>query len=179
MNQGILFQIEAAIIAAKATPDVLLPSLKACRYCKAKLICPSFREEVLANVPAVKETVELLAPQKIAEALDFCELASPWIEAVRKKAHQIIDQGGKVPGWTLDTRSCRYIDSVDAAFGAVSPRLSQAEFLSMCKVTVGKLEEAIAAKIPAKTKKASREQAKELLSGVVKTTAQKYLRRED
>ena len=79
------------------TPDAPTnPSTDACKYCRAKTICPSMREKVQDN--ARKD----FAPdtQVTPEMLDLAELASNWAEAVKAAAKQQI-KTTPITGWAL------------------------------------------------------------------------------
>jgi hypothetical protein len=79
------------------TPDAPTnPSTEACRYCRAKTICPSMRSKVQDN--ARKD----FAPdtQITPEMLDLAELASTWSEAVKAAAKTQI-KTTPIAGWAL------------------------------------------------------------------------------
>jgi hypothetical protein len=73
------------------------PSVDACRYCKAKTICPSMREkvqEVARN--------DFLPDTSITPAmLDDAVLVAAWADAVQSAAKAQITEGKAIDGWTM------------------------------------------------------------------------------
>jgi len=73
------------------------PSVDACRYCKAKTICPSMREkaqEVARNDFKPDTTVT-------PEMLDNAALVAAWADAVQSAAKEQLAQGKSIQGWTM------------------------------------------------------------------------------
>ena len=73
------------------------PSVDACRYCKAKTICPSMREkvqEVARNDFKPDTTVTL-------EMLDNAALVAAWAEDVQTAAKKQLTNGQAIENWTL------------------------------------------------------------------------------
>ena len=73
------------------------PSVDACRYCKAKTICPSMREkaqEIARNdfKPDTNVTPEML---------DNAALVTAWADAVQAAAKEQLAQGKSIQGWTM------------------------------------------------------------------------------
>jgi hypothetical protein len=85
------------------------PSTSACKYCKAKPICPSMRQKVQDN--ARKEFADLVkqadkddtiaVPHVTPEDIELAQLAGMWSEAVLESAKRQITQGWQIIGWTL------------------------------------------------------------------------------
>ena len=73
------------------------PSPDACRYCKAKTICPSMREKVqeVARNDFLPDTS--ITP----EMLDDAALVTAWADAVQSAAKAQITEGKAITGWTL------------------------------------------------------------------------------
>jgi len=73
------------------------PSVDACRYCKAKTICPSMREkaqEIARNDFKPDTTVT-------PEMLDNAALVIAWADAVQAAAKEQLAQGKSIQGWTM------------------------------------------------------------------------------
>lgn len=97
-------------------PAVLTPSESACRWCRAKAVCPALREHVLTTVANdfVDETQEI-APQlastiddvktadneQVANCLRAADLIEQWCTAIRARAESELLQGREVPGFKL------------------------------------------------------------------------------
>ena len=73
------------------------PSPDACRYCKAKTICPSMREKVqeVARNDFLPDTT--VTP----EMLDDAALVAAWADAVQSAAKEQLTSGKSIQGWTM------------------------------------------------------------------------------
>ena len=73
------------------------PSPDACRYCKAKTICPSMREKVqeVARNDFLPDTT--VTP----EMLDNAALVAAWADAVQSAAKEQLTSGKSIQGWTM------------------------------------------------------------------------------
>ena len=92
------------------------PSPDACKYCKAKTICPSMRQKVQDN--ARKE----FAPDtKITpDMLDLAHLAADWSDAVITAAKKQLTDGETISGWNLKPgRKTRFWKSEELAAAAL------------------------------------------------------------
>lgn len=73
------------------------PSVDACRYCRAKTICPSMREKV-------QETArnDFLPDTTVTpEMLDTAALVAAWAEDVQTAAKKQLANGQTITGWTM------------------------------------------------------------------------------
>ncbi len=85
------------------------PSSSACKYCKAKPICPSMRQKVQDN--ARKEFADLVkqaekdetvkVPPVTPEMVELAQIAAMWSETVLELAKKQITNGSLIQGWTL------------------------------------------------------------------------------
>ena len=73
------------------------PSPDACRYCKAKTICPSMREKVQEVARSDFKPDTTVTP----EMLDDAALVAAWADAVQSAAKAQITEGKAITGWTL------------------------------------------------------------------------------
>ena len=73
------------------------PSPDACKYCRAKTICPSIRQKVQDNARKEFSTDTTVTP----EMLDLAAIATSWAEAVQDAAKQQIKEMKTIEGWTL------------------------------------------------------------------------------
>ena len=73
------------------------PSPDACKYCRAKPVCPSMRQKVQDN--ARKE----FAPDTSVtpEMIELAKLAESWAEAVLNAAKKQLEDGATITGWNL------------------------------------------------------------------------------
>ena len=73
------------------------PSPDACRYCRAKTICPSMREKVQETARS-----DFLADTTVTpEMLDNAALVAAWADAVQSAAKAQLADGKSIQGWTM------------------------------------------------------------------------------
>jgi hypothetical protein len=73
------------------------PSVDACRYCKAKTICPSMREKVQETARSDFKPDTTVTP----EMLDDAALVAAWADAVQAAAKEQLTNGKSIQGWTM------------------------------------------------------------------------------
>ena len=73
------------------------PSPDACRYCKAKTICPSMREKVQETARSDFKPNTSITP----EMLDDAALVAAWADAVQSAAKDQLTNGQAITGWTM------------------------------------------------------------------------------
>ena len=73
------------------------PSPDACKYCRAKTICPSLRQQVQDSARKDFAPDTTVTP----EMLDLAHLAQDWADAVISKAKQQLTDGETISGWNL------------------------------------------------------------------------------
>jgi hypothetical protein len=73
------------------------PSPDACRYCKAKTICPSMREKVQETARSDFKPDTTVTP----EMLDNAALVTAWADAVQSAAKAQLADGKSIQGWTM------------------------------------------------------------------------------
>jgi len=73
------------------------PSPDACRYCKAKTICPSMREKVQEVARNDFKPDTTVTP----EMLDNAVLVAAWADAVQSAAKDQLTNGQAIIGWTM------------------------------------------------------------------------------
>lgn len=99
-------------IADPAANPALVPG-KHCRFCVAAGACPALanRAQALAKTSfkaAAPKTPSTLSNAELAEALDFSDVISDWINKLRAEAMGRITDGQTIPGWkTVPKRAIR------------------------------------------------------------------------
>jgi hypothetical protein len=73
------------------------PSPDACRYCKAKTICPSMREKVQETARSDFKPDTSITPAMLDDAV----LMAAWADAVQSAAKAQITEGKAIDGWTM------------------------------------------------------------------------------
>lgn len=99
--------------AAKATQEPDAPRVAGdwCKFCKAKVDCPTFRGVALAvaqvefadiaEAPLSPPPVEGLTPEQVSAILSAKGVLEDWLKAVEAKAFADLEEGTAVPGWAL------------------------------------------------------------------------------
>ena len=90
-------QLKAAAELALSPDAPTNASVDACRYCKAKTICPSIRAKVQDNARTDFKPDTQVTP----EMLDLATLAATWSEAVQSAAKDQITKGSTITGWAM------------------------------------------------------------------------------
>jgi hypothetical protein len=90
-------RLKAAAELALTSDAPTSPSPDACRYCKAKTICPSMREKVQEAARSDFMPDTTVTP----EMLDDAALVAAWAEMVQAAAKEQLAQGKSIQGWTM------------------------------------------------------------------------------
>lgn len=92
------------------------PSPDACKYCRAKPICPSMRQKVQDNARKDFAPDTAITP----EMLDLAHLAADWSDAVITAAKKKLTDGETISGWNLKPgRKTRFWKSEELAAAAL------------------------------------------------------------
>lgn len=150
------------ILTAIHQPNALRrPSAKACKYCKAKAVCPEAREASVAlpltNIPegtTASAIAATLTADTLAEFLRRAEFATKVIDACRDEAKRRLEEGEVIPGWTLKPGSVREsVTDPAKVFGRfVAAGGTQEAFMPCVSVTKTKLKDVVKAVTGAKGK---------------------------
>jgi hypothetical protein len=180
-------EIEGIIEMARDPQSEARPSEEACRYCRAKSICPAFRSEIALPVPAGPSSQALWSPRDWEKALDLASkvhLWQDWSTQVRARAKELMAKGElTLPGWSVGNRYIREVVDVAGAYHALAGVVTQEEFLKICEAPVGALENIFVERLSKRiggTKKALRDQFTETLTGnkSMIVNLQTYLKKE-
>jgi hypothetical protein len=95
IQHGVDLQKAATLALSYGAPTN--PSPDACKYCRAKTICPSMRQKVQDNARKEFSEDTTVTP----EMLDLAAIATAWAEAVQDAAKQQLKQMKPIEGWTL------------------------------------------------------------------------------
>lgn len=141
------FEITRLMEAIRKPGQPRNPSAEACKYCRAKGICPEAQAEV-ANLPTMvpRDGVEIvMTPEQIAEFLAKAPLAEAVIESVRGKARRMLEAGHSIPGWKLKPGAVREsITNPEAVFARfIDAGGTQERFVGAITITKTKLKDAV------------------------------------
>jgi hypothetical protein len=102
----------------------------------------------------------------MARAVALAPVLEKWASGVKKAAVDMAMSGVKIPGYELKERKGRReITDAAIAFSIVRSRITAEEFASACKVSVGDLEDLVAAKAPRGGKTTVKQELNDLLAG--------------
>ena len=90
-------RLQSAAELALTSDAPTSPSPDACRYCKAKTICPSMREKVQETARSDFKPDMTVTP----EMLDNAALVAAWADAVQSAAKEQLTSGKSIQGWTM------------------------------------------------------------------------------
>ena len=128
-----------ASVYAKDAPRV--PSNEACKWCRAKAICPEVKATSMEMATKTPLEVPALADDQILEVLNNRGAVKGFIEAVELEAERRLKSGVTLSGYTLkDGRTTRKIENAEAAFAALD--IDTTLFMGAVSVSVPKLEKA-------------------------------------
>ena len=127
-----------------------IPSARACKYCKAKAVCPE-AQKLATDAPLMvsRNGRELsISPERMAEFLDQIPAIEAVVEAVQAKAKRMLEADpASVPGWALKPGADREsITDPAQVFGRfVSLGGTQEQFMPAVTVKKTGLREAVKA----------------------------------
>jgi hypothetical protein len=82
-------------------PDAALkPSVKGCKFCRAKATCPAIRAEVMDTFEAIPEVLDADAGH-LSQALSKADLIEGWLKAIRAEVESRLYAGLEVPGFKV------------------------------------------------------------------------------
>lgn len=162
-------QMMAICSRAYAANPPRIPSPDACKYCRAKSVCPEAGGKVRTLAKNSVESILALSNDQLAEYNDAADVAESVIEAIRAETRKRLYQGEKIRGWDLKSpRRTRSIENADDALAKMlhSGVLDAEEFAKCCKVSVSSLEKAVTRNLKLKAKE-GKDKLAELLGDVL------------
>lgn len=138
-------EIEAMMLRVQQPNQPLNPSPDACKYCRAKGICPE-AGKVVETLPAFAEPRNVaMSAQDLAVFLDRARIAEDVIEHVRAEAKRRLEAGETLPGWKLKPGAKKEtIKDPDAVFARFCGAGGSApQFMRAVSIAKGKLKDAL------------------------------------
>ena len=154
----------------------LNPDPEACRYCRARNICPALRSTATDAVKRVPAQLADMSTAQLAHYRALVPAVEALCKAIKGEALDRAKNGEDIPGWKLvDRAGTRFIPTdeildLHKALTRTTPDggiLTDDEFWSTVSVSVGKLVALVAEKTRGdfKTKKEATESARDLVGG--------------
>jgi len=138
------------IIHASLNPDApRTPSPDACKWCRAKGICP----DAYGNAIAATKTIEVassvavanLSNEELASLDAKADIVEDFIDQIRKELKQRLISGVQIAGYSLGKgRITRNVSDTTAAISALSNILSSDSVMACGKLSITSLEKAVA-----------------------------------
>ena len=114
-----------------------------CQYCRASGICPEAQE---ATRTLSTTSSAIIDPTQLPRLLEVCVVAENVIDAVRKKAREILEQGGEIKGWKLVTSKRRSVTNSSSAFHLLEKAFGGEVALGSCSVSLTDAAKAVSFK---------------------------------
>ena len=149
------------------------PSAKACRYCRARHVCPEAIAAASAVTTLPREGTEIaLLPEAMAAFLDRIPLVESVVEAVKAKAKRMLEADpNAIPGWRLkpgtEREKITNIGTVFARFTEAGG--TQEQFTQAVSITKSALTETVRSVTGLKGKALNAKIA-DIVAGCVTTT---------
>lgn len=141
------------------------PNPDACKYCRAKTVCPETQQLSSGLVAASTIQVPALTNTLLSEYLEKAEIVEDFIEALKSEAKKRLIAGDEIAGYRLSAGvKTRSVSDADAAYQKIRDIVPAEQFAKACKVSVPKLEEIIGKALDIKGKAAIQEKATALLA---------------
>jgi len=152
-NEAELSQAEEEIVgivnASQKHDAPRTPSTDACKWCRAKDICPDRHENAKARTKELTvisgAMVKVLSNAELVSIDDNAGVVEDFISEVRTELKNRLLAGAEIAGRSLTKgRTSRNVPDAASAYNALSGVLKSDEFLACTKVSVTALEKAVA-----------------------------------
>jgi len=109
-------------IALTKEKDALVAAGSWCKWCWAKAICPTLRQDISDQLPAIPGKDLILPNVKglpivvVAKILEYKDRIEAWMDAIAAYAQEYIEAGGVIPGWDLGKKRAnrKWINEAEA-----------------------------------------------------------------
>jgi CRISPR/Cas system-associated exonuclease Cas4 (RecB family) len=172
-------QINEIVEKAMSPNAPRTPSPDACKYCRAKTICPEAQATTMSLVESRRIDVPALNDVQLSDYLEKAEVVEDFIEALKIEAKRRLLAGSPVRGYALaNGATTRSVADTDAAYAKVRDIVPPHSFATCCKLSLPKLEKLIAV-TTAVTEKEAKQKVSTLLGDLIvaKQGEQKMIRK--
>lgn len=147
---NIEIRVMDAIAACEKEDAPCVPSLNACRYCKAATggTCKAFREWMARCTTIPKVSIAELSDEALADEYErVTDAAKKYAEALKLELTKRAADKGNCGGYEIKVREgARQIADIEAALNALSDTITREDMLSVCKVPITALQNLFAEK---------------------------------
>ena len=138
--EAIIANIDKVIKRATGE-SLILNAGEACRYCKAKGVCPAFRRTSDALAVVRDNADALTTPEKLADYYSKAQIVKRFCTQVEKAMKAYLDEHGECAGYRYqESAGEREVNDIEGAASALSGILTNSEFLGCCTASICKLE---------------------------------------
>lgn len=136
--------IVSACRLAMQEGNIRIPGVKQCRYCPAASTCTE-SQGFFATIGST-DIQTISEPERMAAMLDVCLVAEARIDAIRKRAKEMIESGCRITNgdieWVLSpgTQRRKITDVPEACSRLARQGVTYDQFLSCCSVRITDLE---------------------------------------
>lgn len=140
-SRALIFEIVAE---SRRTDAPRTPSLEACKYCRAKAVCPEAQGNVMAMAAVPSDIIARMDGDRLAVLLDKKPLVQKILDAIEAEAkRRLMEDSTSVHGWRLKVGAeRRTITNAQAAFQRAG--IPAEKFADCCTVKIAQLESAFA-----------------------------------
>ena len=183
-------QINTIIAKTEASDAVLHAGEEQCRFCKAKLLCPAFREAMALPVAAftteaelsktkreavIEQRIKQCSDQQLEAVIEACKLAAMVDEPARDEARVRIE-AGRLSNYFLGKEwEARSIVNVRRAIAmlALSGIATREEILDICTIPLKQLEESYRKRHAGLTWQQAKDKINKVLASVIEREPRK------
>jgi CRISPR/Cas system-associated exonuclease Cas4 (RecB family) len=163
---AIVKNIEHIIRQATGEKLILCANDESCRYCKARLGCPAFREKY-QRIMAI-ENSDLESEETLVRLYEDTKVLKPFIAQIEDAVKQMIESVGKCGNYIFkESYGSRKIPDINSLYDRLKDLLTPREFNEICSVSIGKLEALATSKIVAASENMPKAEAKRLFADMV------------
>lgn len=96
-----VWEIDQVASSALGGTSELSPSDKACRWCKAKAICPALKQKVIDATSTSFDNLDVVPEDTLSDSMSLTDLVEDWARAVRAEVESRLLGGVAVRGFKL------------------------------------------------------------------------------
>ena len=147
--EAILQNIQKVISRAKSDA-LILRAGEACRYCKAKAVCPAFRRQTDA-LAILRDNADALAtPERLAEYYAKTQIVKKFCTQIEDAMKAYLDEHGECAGYFYkEIAGKREVSDIAGLCVAVDGLITHSEFLDCCTASTSKVEALFVEKLTA------------------------------
>lgn len=167
-------QLLSVFDAAKDPDAPLTAGEEQCRYCKAKIVCPAYREKFTFIQQYSSMALADCSDGQLDEILVAIQFADHIKDQAREEARRRIEEGS-LSNWKLEKgSSVRNVTDTAKAIALLSEEVSLTtdDAIACSKLSLSKIEEKVRAKLKC-TAKAARDEVNAALGPVIEITPKK------